>query len=196
MDGLQKSSLYGEVLLLPFESFHEFISQYDTSSLNCILYCCDKYDAVASSHIAKIFAKSPSAQIALIVQNWQIASIVRAIRDGVAEVFGSDADWYEIESTIQRLHHEDAKNRTKLSFEIPDNILDLLTSEETRIFDLLLQGKTTKQVGSELDLSVRTIHYRKKSLFAKLGVSNRLEAVEVVRRMQRKQSQEKPVLAE
>ncbi len=196
LEGLQKSSIYDNVLVLPFESFHEFISQYDCSSLNCVLYCCDKYDSVASGHVAKIFATYQSARVAVIVQNWQIASIVRAIRDGVAEVFGSDTDWFEIESTIQRLHREDANNRSKLSFEIPENILDMLTSEEARIFDLLLQGRTTKQVGSELDLSVRTIHYRKKSLFEKLGVSNRLEAVEVVRRMQRKQSQDKPLPVE
>jgi DNA-binding CsgD family transcriptional regulator len=37
-------------------------------------------------------------------------------------------------------------------------------------------------VGSTLDISVRTFHYRKRSIFAKLGVKNRSEAIELIRR--------------
>jgi len=47
----------------------------------------------------------------------------------------------------------------------------------------MVRGRTTKQVAAELDISIRTVHYRKKALLEKVGVQNRSEAIELVRRM-------------
>jgi DNA-binding NarL/FixJ family response regulator len=79
----------------------------------------------------------------------------------------------------------DRAKRTRLSLSIPESVMAQLNSDEASILSLLIQGRTTKEIGSELDLSVRTIHYRKTSMFKKLGVRDRSEAVEMVRTIRR-----------
>ena len=52
-----------------------------------------------------------------------------------------------------------------------------LTGEEDAILVLLSQGCTVKEIAAKLDISVRTVHYRKNSIFEKIGVRNRTEAM-------------------
>ncbi len=46
-----------------------------------------------------------------------------------------------------------------------------------RVLDLLGRGKSNKEIASELNCSVKTIKNHLNSVFQKLGVSNRTEAV-------------------
>ena len=48
-----------------------------------------------------------------------------------------------------------------------------LTEKEKQIIDLLLQGKTNKEIGKELGLAEQTIKYYLNQLFKKTGCSNR-----------------------
>ena len=77
---------------------------------------------------------------------------------------------------------ESRQESIPLDEKIPRSISDVLSSEEAVILRLIVQGRTAKEVGSTLDISVRTFHYRKRSIFAKLGVNNRSEAIELIRR--------------
>lgn len=52
-----------------------------------------------------------------------------------------------------------------------------LTEEEQAIFELMEQGVTIKQIAARLDVSIRTVHYRKKSILKKTDSTNRTEAV-------------------
>ncbi|MDD4004059.1 MAG: response regulator transcription factor [Elusimicrobiaceae bacterium] len=52
-----------------------------------------------------------------------------------------------------------------------------LTKTEMRVLDLLGRGKSNKEIASELNCSVKTIKNHLNSIFQKLGVSNRTEAV-------------------
>lgn len=52
-----------------------------------------------------------------------------------------------------------------------------LTKTEMRVLDLLGRGKSNKEIAAELNCSVKTIKNHLNSVFQKLGVSNRTEAV-------------------
>jgi DNA-binding NarL/FixJ family response regulator len=52
-----------------------------------------------------------------------------------------------------------------------------LTKTEMRVLDLLGRGKSNKEIAAELTCSVKTIKNHLNSIFQKLGVSNRTEAV-------------------
>jgi DNA-binding NarL/FixJ family response regulator len=52
-----------------------------------------------------------------------------------------------------------------------------LTKTEIRVMDLLGRGKSNKEIAAELTCSVKTIKNHLNSIFQKLGVSNRTEAV-------------------
>lgn len=55
--------------------------------------------------------------------------------------------------------------------------VDGLTQREQRILDLMVRGSGSREIALRLGVSVRTIQTHTRSLFAKLGVHSRLEAV-------------------
>ena len=61
------------------------------------------------------------------------------------------------------------KKLTKLNME--------LTKRETEVLRLLVQGKTNHEIAKELLISENTVKAHCKSIFEKLGVSRRVDAV-------------------
>ena len=51
------------------------------------------------------------------------------------------------------------------------------TKQESRVIELLLQGKSNKQIAAQLGIQVRTAEFHLKNIYAKLNVASRTEAV-------------------
>jgi DNA-binding NarL/FixJ family response regulator len=69
----------------------------------------------------------------------------------------------------ERLLHEPAASAEELS--------ETLTTREREVLDLLGRGLSNKLIGRELHISEHTVKFHISSLYAKLGVNNRAEAV-------------------
>jgi DNA-binding NarL/FixJ family response regulator len=52
-----------------------------------------------------------------------------------------------------------------------------LSDDDKLIIDMILEGKTSKQIGAQLNKSHRTIEDTRQKLYDKLGVKNKLELV-------------------
>ena len=61
--------------------------------------------------------------------------------------------------------------------------LESLNEKERRVLDLIVQGKPNKSMAHDLDVSLRTIENRRRSVFTKLGVSTVAELVALVLKM-------------
>ena len=59
--------------------------------------------------------------------------------------------------------------------------LPLLTNTERKIYDLYLEGKSTKEVLAALNITENTLKYHNKNLYSKLGVSSRKQLIEIGR---------------
>lgn len=62
-------------------------------------------------------------------------------------------------------------------------LIEPLSSQEERVLRLLALGWSNQGIADELIISVNTVKYHIKHLYQKLGVSNRLQASEVARRL-------------
>ena len=62
--------------------------------------------------------------------------------------------------------------------------LEPLSSQEQRVLQLLVAGRTNPEIARELVISVNTVKDHVKHLYRKLGVSNRLEAYEAAHRLE------------
>jgi len=60
-----------------------------------------------------------------------------------------------------------------------ENIPEPLTERESQVLQLLAGGLANKQIAAELDISSHTVKFHVSSIYAKLGVANRAEAVRV-----------------
>ena len=60
--------------------------------------------------------------------------------------------------------------------------LTQLTKTERKIFDYYIQGKSTKEVMAELNITENTLKYHNKNIYGKLGVSSRKQLIEISKR--------------
>jgi DNA-binding NarL/FixJ family response regulator len=58
-----------------------------------------------------------------------------------------------------------------------EKIVDPLTDRERQVLQLTAQGLANKQIANSLDISENTVKFHLSSLYAKLGVTSRTEAV-------------------
>ncbi len=56
-------------------------------------------------------------------------------------------------------------------------VVDPLTERERQVLQLVAEGLANKQIASSLEISENTVKFHLSSLYAKLGVTNRTEAV-------------------
>lgn len=123
------------------------------------------------------------AQIIMLADSWYLADVVKAMKLGAFEVMEKQVEDSRLLQAVRDALRGDAEARESRRRAVPPGLQDQLSGEELRLFQLFLQGLTAKQVSVELDLSIRTVHYRKRELWKKLGVNDRAEAIELCRRM-------------
>jgi DNA-binding NarL/FixJ family response regulator len=58
-----------------------------------------------------------------------------------------------------------------------EEVIDLLTDREHQVLQLTAEGLANKQIATALDISENTVKFHLSSLYAKLGVTSRTEAV-------------------
>lgn len=61
----------------------------------------------------------------------------------------------------------------------PESLYENLTEREMDVIKLLAQGKTNKEIASELFVTERTVKFHVSSILGKLGAGNRTEAVSI-----------------
>ncbi len=148
---------------------------------SCILIRVTTDTANELQNVTKVKDRWPALQIVAYGNQWQIASVVQAIKLGADEVCEFPCSRANLGGLLERMASNEKNHRLTLSDAIPTEILQKLKSDEARILHLLVRGRTTKEVGATLEMSIRTVHYRKKELLRKLGVQNRSEAIELIR---------------
>lgn len=125
--------------------------------------------------------KDHSLPLIAISNQWTISSAVKAIKSGANDVCDLQEQVEDLRKIVHKAIANDTPRYSELRDVIPNSILQKLDSEEARIIHLIVLGLTAKEIGSALDVSIRTYHYRKKSIFQKLDVANRSELIELIR---------------
>ena len=65
-----------------------------------------------------------------------------------------------------------------------DGVLDNLTEQERRVFDLIGEGRSNRQIAEELYLAEKTVKNYVSNMFAKLGIVRRTEAAALAARLE------------
>ncbi len=130
------------------------------------------------------------------MQNSQHA--VKALQNGGRGVLPIDASADEIVATVAAaatglisflpetlenlLSFSDANNTPDSLIEnnrqvFPDEMIEPLTAREAEVLEMLIDGASNKSIAYQLNISEHTVKFHVASIFAKLGVNTRTEAV-------------------
>jgi DNA-binding NarL/FixJ family response regulator len=91
----------------------------------------------------------------------ELAAAVHAIHQGLIVAPRARLDGLWVENTLSET----------------DELIEQLTPRETEILEQLAQGLANKQIALDLEISEHTVKFHVSSIYAKLGVTNRMEAV-------------------
>ena len=94
----------------------------------------------------------------------ELVAAVRAVGEGL---------WVGAPSLVQSLIR--LSGRRESSSE--DSLVEQLTAREMQVIQLMAQGLANKQIALKLSISEHTVKFHLSSLYAKLGISSRTEAV-------------------
>jgi DNA-binding NarL/FixJ family response regulator len=130
--------------------------------------------------IARIRRLSPEARILALTTYPGDAQVVRALRAGAAGYLLKNCIRKELLDAIRSVH----AGRRVLSPEVAHDLAlhamdEPLSDRELTVLRLVASGHPNKQIASQLGLSTDTIKAHLKSIFSKLGVGDRTEAVTV-----------------
>ncbi len=128
--------------------------------------------------ISAILAKSPRARIIVLSTYGGDENIFRAFQAGARAYFLKDVKGQDLVNAIRAVH----AGQRPLPTEIANQLLErvprtALSSRETEILTLIARGKSNKEIASSLNISEGTVRVHASNLFAKLGCSDRAQAV-------------------
>jgi DNA-binding NarL/FixJ family response regulator len=133
--------------------------------------------------IEQIRRLSPQARILVLTTYPGDAHVVRAIRAGAAGYLLKNCIRKELLDAIRSVHAGRRTMSPAVAHELALHALDEpLTERELTILRLVAHGHSNKEIASQLKVSTDTIKAHLKSLFAKLRVDDRTEAVTVAAR--------------
>lgn len=106
---------------------------------------------------------------------------VRAIQNGAVTLLDKPYDDDDLWQAIRNALATDSECRNRLQSKAQlQQRMESLTNKEREVLDLMIQGKANKTMASILDVSLRTIENRRRSIFTKFGANSVAELVALV----------------
>jgi len=132
---------------------------------------------------------NPSLSILFLTQEDTPEQLERAIEAGGRGYMLKGSPAAQLVAGIRQVAFSDEKNPSSLSRIVPDlralavpnerpARVSVLTSREQEVMRLLAEGRTVREVATELSLSVKTVEAHKLNLMRKLDIHNRASLVE------------------
>jgi len=133
-----------------------------------------------ASAIEEIRRQDPSARIVVLTTYDTDNEISRAVKAGARGYMLKDARREEILDCIRRVHRGETCIPAPLVAKLAATVSsESLTSREVAVLQLLARGLSNKEIGAQLFISETTVKSHLRSVFAKLNVLSRTEAITV-----------------
>ena len=133
--------------------------------------------------ITEIRRSDPTARIIILTTYDTEEDIYQAIRAGARGYLLKDARRAEVLDAIRRVHAGETLLPPQLTAKLAHRVTDdPLTERERAVLELLADGKSNREIGSEIHIEESTVKSHLKSIFAKLHAVSRTEAVTVAMR--------------
>lgn len=133
--------------------------------------------------IRRIRNEDPNAGIIVLTTFDHDEDIYAGLRAGAKAYLLKDVQPEELFRCIRAVHAGEAYLQSKVAAKLAQRVQEQpLTGREEQILKLLAEGKSNRAIGVELHISESTVKSHLKSLFVKLDVTSRAEAIALAAR--------------
>ena len=136
-------------------------------------------DGLAVDSVAELREHAPETQIVLLTMERDLSLARRALEEGALGYLYKDAAHLELIEAVRAA----AEGRQYLSAAVaaglakasPEAERSTLSPRETEVLRLMALGHTNREIGEQLELSIRTVETHRAHIQQKLGLSTRPE---------------------
>ncbi|HEY1599794.1 MAG TPA: response regulator [Pirellulales bacterium] len=164
-----------------FTSGRQFLDKFDPSRVSCLLTDLRMPDLTGQQLLEVLAARRSTIPAIMISGHGDIASAVRAMAVGAIAFLEKPCGLDTLRHTIRRaIELARKRHQAGASETAHRNRLAELTDEERATMQMIASGLPDKAIAAEQDVSLRTVQYRRASLFEKLQVKTRAELIRLV----------------
>ena len=130
--------------------------------------------------LPRITKDFPGVKVIILSAHANEEYVIRALRGGAAGYMLKDAATAELELAIKSVTEDKTYLSPSISRPVindylqrvggPISSLEQLTSRQREILQLIAEGKTTKEIASDLDISVKTVESHRLQLMERLNI--------------------------
>ena len=154
----------------------DFLDQYDPQRPGCAILEVRIPDVSGLQLQQQLAKQTLAVPVIFLAAHASVSVVVRAIQQGAVNFLQKPAEEQELWDTIQQALRIDRERRTAVA-EVQDlqKQLELLTEKEIEVLELLAQEKSTRTIARELQVSVRTVEFRRARMLDKLNLKSPLQ---------------------
>lgn len=157
-----------------------------SSTADVIVFALEHAIQALDKEVFEEFETPPA--LLLLSENAEDVNLVRDLPVRAWGIISSEASEEELLAATRALHQGllvgspmfiEAQLSAAGSFQLTevDELIEELTDREIEVLEALAQGHPNKQIALDLSISEHTVKFHSSAIYAKLGVSNRTEAV-------------------
>jgi RNA polymerase sigma factor (sigma-70 family) len=164
-----------------YQSAEEFLEKYKPTGPGCLVLDV-RMPGRSGLHLQKeIAACGDGPPVIILTGHGDVSTAVEAMKRGAMDFIEKPVQPQRLCDLIQEAISRDEQVwRQREEEESVERRLARLTPAEREVLDLIAAGKTNKEIGQKLGLSVRGVEHRRAKLMATLEVKSRLELLEFV----------------
>jgi two-component system response regulator FixJ len=159
-----------------YENATLFLEKYDHQKLGCIIIDVRLPGMSGLELLERLKAKEKRIPVIVITGYGDIQMAVRAMKAGAVEFILKPFNDQCILETVQ--HYLNLTCHLT-PVDVINNRINLLSSRERQISDLILDGKLNKQIAHELSISISTVEAHRAKIMKKMKVKNLAQFVKM-----------------
>lgn len=168
------------VRVLTFTSAKEFLAAYTPSPCECVISDV-RMPEIGGLQIQRLLMSTGAPPpIIFITSHSEISAAVEAMKAGAFDFVEKPVNGHLLIEKVQAaLAHSRTLHKERLQQSSKQARLDLLTPKERSIVDLVVQGQSSREIATALDISVRTVENHRARIMDKLHIASAVELVKL-----------------
>jgi len=164
-----------------FECATDFIKAYDSNRQGCLVFDLQLPDMTGLQLHSLLMERGCKMPFLIISGRGSIVDATNALRDGAIDFLQKPFPPGLFLDRVREAFRKDSMQREKwIQLEKTRILLATLTTRQQLVLNLILDGRLTKQIANQLDISVKTVESHRSQIAKKLGVDSAVELVKMV----------------
>ena len=165
-----------------YASGKEFLDDFDPTRCACLLLDLHIHDMLGTKVLDELKARGVELPTIVVTCNADVRMAVDAMQHGAIDLLEKPVQRQELIDRIEEALNRDRQRREQLASRADlESRWGRLTNGERAVVRLLIEGKSSREMGYQLGVGRRTIENRRANIMLKMGATSLAHLVRMIR---------------